>query len=75
MVGEEKAKALAEQIGMAPPWSYSVDDCRKTYESLLANGVKFTSLPTEHFYGVEAICEDLYGNPISLVEIAPGFSG
>src|SRR5437763_1147746 len=49
MVGEEKAKALTQQIGMAPPWSYSVDDCRKTYETLLANGVKFTSPPTEQF--------------------------
>ena len=50
-------------------------ECRKTYETLLANGVKFTSTPTEKCYGVEAVCEELYGNPISLVEMVPGFPG
>jgi len=68
MVGEEKAKTLTEQIGMAPTWSYSVDDCCKTYEELVAKGVKFSSPPTEQFYGIEAVCEGLYGNAISLVE-------
>src|SRR5215472_10051507 len=69
MQGEEKAKALVEQIGKAPTWSYATDDCRKTYETLLAKGVKFSSPPKEEFYGIEAVCEDLYGNAISLVEL------
>ena len=75
MVGEEKAKALTDQVGMAPTWSYTVDDCRKTYEELLAKGVKFQSPPREEFYGVEAVCEDLYGNAISLVEPSPAMRG
>lgn len=75
MMGEEKAKILVEGIGNAPTWSYSVDDCRKTYEELVAKGVKFSSPPTEQFYGVEAVCEDLYGNSISLVEPSPAMRG
>jgi len=39
-------------------------------EELLARGVKFSSPPTEHFYGLEAVFEDLYGNPISMVELS-----
>jgi predicted enzyme related to lactoylglutathione lyase len=68
MHGEEGAKALWEQVGKSPTWSYSADDCRKTYEELVAKGVKFQSPPTEQFYGIEAVCEDLYGNTISIVE-------
>ncbi len=75
MMGEEKARVLAEHIGKAPTWSYSVDDCRKTYEELVAKGVKFSSTPTEQFYGIEAVCEDLYGNSISLVEPLPAMHG
>jgi len=70
MHGEERAKMFAEQVGKSPTWSYSVDDCYKTYEELLAKGVKFQSKPTEQMYGIEAVCEDLYGNTISLVQPA-----
>jgi catechol 2,3-dioxygenase-like lactoylglutathione lyase family enzyme len=70
MFGEERARILTDQIGKAPTWSYSTDDCRKTYEELLAKGVKFSSLPTEEFYGIEAVFEDLYGTPISMVELS-----
>ncbi len=75
MMGEEKAKVLAEQVGKSPTWSYTVDDCRKTYEELVAKGVKFSSPPTEQFYGIEAVCGDLYGNTISLVEPSPAMRG
>ncbi len=70
MHGPERAQALTEQIGKSPTWSYSVDDCRKTYEELLARGVTFQSRPEEQPYGIEAVCEDLYGNTISLVQPA-----
>ena len=71
MMGEERAKELMAQIGKAPTWSYTVDNCRKTYEELQAKGVKFQSPPKEEFYGIEAVCEDLYGNTLSLVELSP----
>jgi len=75
MLGEEKAKELTAQIGKGPGWSYSVDNCRKTYDELLAKGVKFQSKPEEQPYGVEAVCEDLYGNTISLVQPAAWTQG
>ena len=75
MHGPERAQMLAAQIGKSPTWSYSVDDCRKTYEELLAKGVKFQSKPEEQPYGVEAVCEDLYGNAISLVQPASWTQG
>jgi predicted enzyme related to lactoylglutathione lyase len=71
MQGEERANELMAQVGKAPTWSYMVDDCRKTYEELTATGVKFQSSPKEEFYGIEAVCEDLYGNTISMVELSP----
>ena len=75
MHGAERAQALTEQIGKAPTWSYSVDDARRTYEELLAKGVKFQSKPEEQPYGIEAVCEDLYGNTISLVQPAAWTQG
>lgn len=75
MQGEEKARELTAGIGKAPTWSYVVDDCQKTYEELLAKGVKFQSPPTEQFYGIEAVCEDLYGNSLSLLQPTPGMQG
>ena len=48
-----------------------VDDCRKTYEELLAKGVEFTQEPTEHFYGIDAGLRDPFGNPIRITQPAP----
>ncbi len=32
---------------------FSVDDCRRTYDELVAKGVEFTQEPTEQSYGVD----------------------
>ena len=45
-----------------------VDDCRKTYEELTAQGVEFLQEPAERPYGVEAIIRDNSGNWLVLVE-------
>jgi uncharacterized glyoxalase superfamily protein PhnB len=75
MMGEERAKELMAQVGKAPTWSFTVDNCRKTHEELKAKGVKFQSPPKEEFYGIEAVCEDLYGITLSLVELSPAMGG
>ena len=49
----------------------AVDDCRKTYEELLAKGVTFLQEPSERPYGVEAVCRDNSGNWLVLVEPRP----
>jgi catechol 2,3-dioxygenase-like lactoylglutathione lyase family enzyme len=47
---------------------FSVDDCRKTHEELLAKGVEFIQPPEERPYGVEAVARDNSGNWMVLVE-------
>jgi catechol 2,3-dioxygenase-like lactoylglutathione lyase family enzyme len=46
----------------------NVDDCRKTYEELVAKGVEFIQPPEERPYGVEALMRDNSGNWMVLVE-------
>jgi catechol 2,3-dioxygenase-like lactoylglutathione lyase family enzyme len=46
----------------------SVDDCRKTYQELSAQGVTFTQEPSDRPYGVEAVMRDNTGNWLVLVE-------
>ena len=50
---------------------FTTDDCRKTYETLLARGVEFTQEPTEHFYGIDCGLRDPFGNHIRIVQLAP----
>ena len=51
---------------------FSVDDCRRTYEELRAQGVEFTQEPTEHFYGIDCGLRDPSGNPLRFTQPAPG---
>ena len=50
---------------------FSVDDCRGTYEELVAKGVEFTQEPTEHFYGIDCGLRDPFGNPLRITQPAP----
>ncbi|HKR01747.1 MAG TPA: VOC family protein [Pyrinomonadaceae bacterium] len=65
---------LMDHVGKAPAWAFNTDNCRETYETLKARGVKFTSEPKEQPWGIEAVFEDLYGNKFSVVE-EPGGDG
>ncbi|HUC04921.1 MAG TPA: VOC family protein [Acidimicrobiales bacterium] len=44
------------------------DDCRHSYEELVAKGVTFLSEPVERPYGIEATLRDDSGNFISLTQ-------
>lgn len=46
----------------------TTDDCRQTYEALVAEGVTFLSEPAERPYGIEATLRDDSGNMMSLVQ-------
>ena len=48
------------------------DDCRGTYERLLAAGVEFTQEPTERFYGTDCGLRDPFGNPIRFTQPPDG---
>ena len=47
---------------------FSTDDCRGTYEQLVAKGVEFTQEPTEHFYGIDCGLRDPFGNPLRFTQ-------
>jgi uncharacterized glyoxalase superfamily protein PhnB len=53
----------------------TTDDCRKTYETLKARGVEFTSEPTEHFYGIDCGIRDPFGNNLRFVQLAARDNG
>ncbi|MDQ6793268.1 MAG: VOC family protein [Chloroflexota bacterium] len=50
---------------------FTTDDCRKTYETLLARGVEFTQEPTQQTYGTDIGIRDPFGNNIRIVQPAP----
>lgn len=62
------AMRRAQDSGGLPGVGLRVDDCRKTYEELLAKGVAFIQPPQDRPYGVEALMRDNSGNWMVLVE-------
>lgn len=70
--------ATAEQVrelvtkGATAGWiGFSTDDCRKTYDELVARGVEFTEEPTERFYGIDCGLRDPFGNAIRITQLKP----
>ena len=51
---------------------FSTDDCRRTYEELVAKGVEFTQEPTERFYGIDCGFRHPFGNPLRFTQPLPG---
>ena len=47
---------------------FKTDDCRRTYEELLAKGIEFTQEPTERVYGIDCGLRDPFGNGIRIVQ-------
>jgi predicted enzyme related to lactoylglutathione lyase len=48
----------------------TVDDCRKTYETLVARGVEFTEEPTERPYGTDCGFRDPFGNHLRMTQLS-----
>jgi catechol 2,3-dioxygenase-like lactoylglutathione lyase family enzyme len=48
----------------------TTDDCRATYEDLVAKGVEFTEEPEERFYGTDCALRDPFGNSIRITQPA-----
>ncbi|MEA2155113.1 MAG: hypothetical protein QOE11_1253 [Solirubrobacteraceae bacterium] len=62
----EQARELVTK-GASGGWIiFKTDDCRRTYEELLAKGVEFTQEPTEQFYGLDCALRDPFGNHIRI---------
>ncbi len=68
MHGEAEAKRMTGLIGKTAALMFKVDDCNKTCDELRSKGVTITQEPGKAPFGIQARIEDLYGNPIWLVE-------
>ena len=67
---DQEREEHAALVGHNPSIVFSVDDCRKTYETLRERGVEFDLPPEDLPYGVQAVARDLYGNSLVLLEPA-----
>ena len=54
---------------------FTTDDCRKTYEELVAKGVEFTEAPTERPYGIDCGLRDPSGNHIRFSQMVDNYAG
>jgi catechol 2,3-dioxygenase-like lactoylglutathione lyase family enzyme len=66
----EKVRELITKGATGFTLGLTTSDCRKTYETLLARGVEFTSEPTEHAYGIDCGVRDPFGNNLRFVQLA-----
>lgn len=70
-MSEETAREVRELLAKGATGGsliFSTEDCRKTYETLLARGVEFTQEPTERPYGIDCGLRDPFGNNIRFTQ-------
>ena len=67
---EATAQTLRAMVakGAMPPLVLSVDNCRATYERLVAAGVEFTQEPIDRYGSVDAGFRDPAGNGWKMIE-------
>lgn len=74
---DEKAaaevRALLTKGRTAGNLFFTTDDCQKTYEDLLAKGVKFVEGPTDRGYGIDCGLRDPFGNYIRFSQMSAAF--
>jgi predicted enzyme related to lactoylglutathione lyase len=54
--------------GVAGTLFLEVDDCRKTFDDLVAKGVEVIQEPMERFYGIDAAFRDDSGNHVRMTQ-------
>ena len=65
---EEDKALVGKQSGSIPFFVLLTDDCHKTAADFASKGVTFVKQPTSEFWGIDAVCKDLYGNLIDLCQ-------
>src|SRR5579863_736788 len=68
----QQVRELVTKGATAGNLFFVTDDCRKTYETLLAKGVEFLEEPTERSYGIDCGFRDPFGNGLRIVQFARG---
>jgi len=66
----EQVRELLTKGAVGLGFILTTDDCRATYDDLVAKGVEFTEEPTEHFYGIDCGLRDPFGNSIRITQPA-----
>ena len=66
----EQVRELVTKGATGYAVGFATDDCRKTYEELVARGVEFTEEPTERFYGIDCGLRDPFGNNMRITQPA-----
>ena len=69
-VDQETADQIDELIarGVGGTLFLQVDDCRATFDELVAKGVEVIQEPMERFYGIDAAIRDDSGNHIRMTQ-------
>ena len=70
---EESAESIRRIMakGSMHGFGIRVDNCRKTFDELVAKGVEYIQEPSDRPYGVEAVLRDNSGNWLVLIEEKP----
>lgn len=64
----EQQVLVGKQADQVPLFCVGTDNCQQTFEELKNRGVTFMTEPQEKPWGTEALCKDLYGNIIDIVQ-------
>ena len=67
----EQVRELVTKGATGLGFILTTDDCRRTYDELVAKGVEFTQEPVDRFYGVDCGLRDPFGNNIRITQPAP----
>ena len=72
IVDAETQQQIDELIakGVGGTLFLEVDDCRKTFDELVARGVEVIQEPMERFYGIDAAFRDDSGNHVRMTQRA-----
>ncbi len=65
----EQVRELLTKGALGSALILTTDDCRKTYETLLARDVEFTDEPTERPYGIDCGLRDPFGNHLRFTQL------
>lgn len=60
----EQVRELITKGAIGGHLFFTTDDCRKSYDELVAKGVEFTQEPVEQPYGIDCGLRDPFGNHI-----------
>lgn len=67
--GAEQASRIGNQTGGRVGFFLHTDDFWRDYESMRAQGVRFTEAPRREEYGTVVVFLDLYGNTWDLLQL------